>query len=263
MNAFNRLEIASLLQSKPATIPLPTGEVLDIIMSRRFGVNYYPIIDVQSGEVSGHQASASFHTSKQVAVSAGDMFAHLHKNPLLLFHTELEMKKLQVAHAPDDGLLVLDLDIDSLFEGGDNEDNALLQLFKQHAWSERELVINIVENHNLADAYRSQRAIEMLQTSGTAIALEDVGVRWGMFSLSAFMDASIIKFNGNALRAIDDNAANTMVDWLVSAARRIGVSVLMSGVDNCEEFEWAKRMGIDRVQGQLFSKHEVKIRHCR
>ena len=77
------------------------------------------------------------------------------------------------------------------------------------------------------------------------------------------MDASIIKFNGNALRAIDDNAANTMVDWLVSAARRIGVSVLMSGVDNCEEFEWAKRMGIDRVQGQLFSKHELKIRHCR
>lgn len=262
MNAFNRLEIASLLQSRPAVLPLPTEEVLDIILARRFGVSYRPIIEVQSGEVSGYQASAYFHTKKQLAVHAGDMFAYLHKNPLLLLHTELEMKKLQIAHAPGAGLLMLDLDIDSFFEGGDDEQNPFLQLFKQHAWSERELMVNIVENHNLADAYRSQRAIEMLQSSGTAIALEDVGVRWGMFSLSAFMDASLIKFNGAALQAIDSKAASSIVDWLVSAARRIGVSIVMNGVDSCEQFEWAKRMGIDRVQGRLFGKHDIRIRHC-
>ncbi|HSH73907.1 MAG TPA: EAL domain-containing protein [Methylophilaceae bacterium] len=261
MNAFNRLEIASLLRSQyRAEQELQATEVLDVIMLQRFGVEYQPIVEVQAGEVIGHQASACFWNSDKEMISAGKMFAYLHKNPLLLFHTELEMKKLQITHAPDNGLLMLDLDIDSFFEGGEESNNPFLVLFKAHAWSERELVINIVENHNMADAYRSQRVIEMLQQSGTPIALEDIGARWGMFSLSAFMDASIIKFNGNILQQFNHKAAQAMVDWLVSAARRIGVSVVMSGVDSCEQFEWAKRMGVDCVQGSLFDRNNIHIR---
>jgi len=262
MNAFNQLETLSLLQSQySAEQELQAEDVLDVIMSRRFGVEYHPIVEVQAGEIVGHQASACFWNNRQEAISAGKMFACLHKNPLLLFHTELEMKKLQITHAPGNGLLMLDLDIDSFFEGGESSNNPFLSLFKEHAWSERELIINIVENHNLTDAYRAQRVIEMLQQSGTSIALEDIGVRWGMFSLSAFMDARLIKFNGAALRQLNHKAAQAMVDWLVSAARRIGVNIVMSGVDSCEQFEWAKRMGVDCVQGALFARNNIQTRH--
>jgi len=262
MNAFNRLELASLLRSQQDdTHTLEAQLVLDIILSRRFGVAYQPIVDVQAGEVVGYQASACFWTEEKQAISAGAMFAYLHKNPLLLFHTELEMKKLQINHAPDSGLLMLDLDIDSFFEGGEESSNPFLVLFKEHAWSDRELIINIVENHNMADAYRSQRVIEMLQQNGTSVALEDIGVRWGMFSLSAFMDARIIKLNGTALQQLNQKAAQAMVDWLVSAARRIGVNIVMSGIDSCEQFEWAKRMRVDYVQGSLFARNNIRIQH--
>lgn len=262
MNAFNHLEIDALLGAKPAAPQsLQAEQVLDVIMSRRFGVNYQPIVEVQSCEVIGHQASAHFHTREQQTINAGDMFGYLHRNPLLLYHTELEMKKLQISHAPSDGLLMMDLDIDSFVEGGLHQDNALLKLFKQHIWYERELVINVVENHNLADAQRSQCVIEMLQQNGVSVALEDLGVRWGMFSMSAFMDARIIKFNGNALQQLNSKGAQAMVDWLVSAARRLGVSIVMSGVDSCEQFEWAKRMGVDCIQGSLFARQNVLVRH--
>ena len=258
MNAINRLELKALFASQ-ALDPheLPAHEMLDVVMSRRFGVEYQPIVEVQACEVMGYQASARFWNAEQQALDAGRMFASLHRNPLLLFYTELEMKRLQIAQAPGQGWLMLDLDIDSFFEGGDHLDNPFLQLFKTHAWTERELLVNIVENHNLADAQRSQRMIELLQQSGTSVALEDVGVRWGMFSLSAFMDATVIKFNGQQLRNMDENAAQAVVDWLVSAARRIGVHVIMSGIDSCEEFEWAKRFGVDYVQGGLFAKQEI------
>lgn len=260
MNALNRLEMHALhALSDPAE--LSADEVLDVILARRFGVEYQPIIDLQGNEIFGYQASARFWAHDQRQLSAGRMFARLHENPLLLFYTELEMKKLQISHHPGGGCLMLDLDIDSFFEGGEALDNPFLRLFKGHAWSEHELIVNVVENHNTADALRSQRMIELLQRSGTSVALEDIGVRWGMFSLSAFLDASVVKFNGMALKQLNEHAAEATLDWLVSAARKIGVQTILDGVSSCEELEWAKRMGVDCVQGELFSRQFVRVRN--
>ena len=262
MNAFNRSEIHALTFSQEVDpCELQANEVLDIVLSRRFGVEYQPIVEVQAGEIVGYQAAARFWTKDQRILNAGRMFACLHKNPLLLFHVELELKKLQISQFPGSGWLILDLDIDSFFEGGASLQNPFLQLFKEYAWSDCELIINVVENHNMADAHRSQRMIELLQQSGTAVALEDIGVRWGMFSLSAFLDASVIKFNGLALKALNESAAQATLDWLVSAARRIGVQTILDGVSTCEQFDWARRMGVDCVQGSLFARQVIQVRN--
>lgn len=261
MNAFTAMERQVLAISQPVEVDhLRADEILDVLLSRRFGVEYKPIIEVQAGEVVGYQAQARFWTAAQQPIPTGAMFACLHRNPLLLYHAELEIKKLQIAQAPASGWLMLNLDIDSFFEAGDDLRNAFLQLLKQYAWSDREIIINIVENHNLADAHRSQRMIALLQQNGTAVALEDMGIRWGMFSLSAFLDASVIRFNGAGLRALNEKGAQATVDWLVSAARRIGVQTIMSGVDSCDQFDWAKRLGVDCVQGRLFERQAVKMR---
>jgi EAL domain-containing protein (putative c-di-GMP-specific phosphodiesterase class I) len=260
MNAFSTIEVGILSQQGEIDPEvLAPDELLDVVLSRRFGVEYQPVIDVQAGDVAGYQASARFWTRARQSINAGRMFAALHRNPLLLYYAELEIKKLQITHAPALGWLMLDLDIDSFFEGGNDVDNAFLQLFRQYSWSEREIIVNIVENHNIADAQRSQRMIALLQQGGTAVALEDIGVRWGMFSLSAFLDAAVVKFNGLALQALNEKAAQATVDWLVSAARRIGVQTLMAGVDSCVQFEWAKRMGVDCVQGRLFERQVMRV----
>jgi EAL domain-containing protein (putative c-di-GMP-specific phosphodiesterase class I) len=265
MNAFCDLELSALTNDAViAPQDLSASNMLDVLLYQRFGAVYRPIVSVQAAEVVGYQASARFWTKDHQALDAGQMFAHLHQNPLLLFHTELEMKKLQIEKFPfkahDAHWLMLDLDIDSFVEGGQSLTNPFLALFKSYAWSERELVINLVENHHTADALRSQRVIELLQQSGTAVAMEDIGVRWGMFSLSAFLDASIIKFNGTELRRLNASAATATIDWLVSAARRIGVQTMMAGVSDCQGFEWAKRLGVDCVQGGLFNRQTISVR---
>ncbi|WP_137719058.1 EAL domain-containing protein [Methylobacillus flagellatus] len=273
MNAFHYAELQQLAQLESSAVRrealglaavrldpngLPAQQVLDIVMSRRFGTDYRPVVDVQSQEVQGYQAKAAFHTASGQRISAGKMFAVLHRNPLLLYHTELEMKKLQIERAPQVGWLMLDLDIDSFMEGGAGQENPFLQLFRQHAWNEPELIINIVENHNLADAARAQQMIVLLQQSGTSVAMEDVGLRWGMFSLSAFVDARVIKFNRQALQGLNPRAAEATLDWLVSAARRIGVQTILDGVASCEHFDWAQRMGVDYVQGRLFARQHIR-----
>lgn len=261
MNAFNRSEIGALMQGRevePALL-MPT-ELLDVIMERRFGSSYHPIVDVQSGELLGYQASANFWTRDYRPLPMDGMQESLRSNPLLQFHLELQIKQQQISRFPGSGWLMLDLDLDSFFAGGEDERNPFLHMFREHAWSERELMINIVEHPGHADAYRSQQMIALLQQSGTAVALEDIGIRWGMFSLSAFMDASVIKFSSLSLRSLDMKAAQATVEWLVSAARKLGVQTIMSNVDSCAALDWARRMGIDCVQGSLFAKQKLQAR---
>jgi len=265
MNAFSHAELSAIsVEELASPQSLSPAEMLDVLLGQNFGVEYQPIVSVQAGEVAGYQAAARFWTRDMHPLDTNLMFAHLHQNPLLLFYTELQMKKLQIDRFPFGhhaaNWLMLDLDIDSFMEANQGINNPFIDLFKLHSWSERELVINLVENHHTADAYRSQRVIELLQQNGIAVAMEDAGVRWGMFSLSAFLDASIIKFNGMELQRLNESAAEATVDWLVSAARRIGVQTIMSGVSDCQQFEWAKRLGVDCVQGRLFDRQNVAIR---
>lgn len=267
MNAFNHAELSAIrFNQPPASLDLAPVELLEVLLKRYFGVEYRPIVSVQAGEVTGYQAAARFWTRDMRPLDTGRMFAHLHQNPLLLFHTELQMKRLQIERFPFGqhaaNQLMLDLDIDSFMEAEQESSNPFIELFKLYSWSERELVINLVENRrtDTADAGRSQRVIELLQQNGIAVAMEDAGVRWGTFSLSAFLDASIIKFNGAGLQRLNASAAEATVDWLVSAARRIGVQTLMSGISDCQQFEWAKRLGVDCVQGRLFERQSVAVR---
>lgn len=260
MNAFNRLELQALYMDHPAPVgEQATGEVLEAIVSQRFGVEYQAIVGVQSGEIEGYQASARFWSKNKDAVCAQRVFACLRQNPGLFFYTELGLKKLQIAHSPAGGWLMLDLDIDSLMQGGETMDNPFLVLFREHTWTDCELMINLV-GHSATDADRLQRAIALLQQSGTALALKDMGIHWGTFSLSSFLDASMIKFDGAALKALTQDAAQVIVEWLVSAARRIGVQTIMSEVNSCEQLEWARKLGVDNVQGRLFERQATQAR---
>ncbi|ABE48656.1 EAL domain-containing protein [Methylobacillus flagellatus] len=260
MNAFNQSELGALLLDREvAPQEMAPNELLDVVMSRHFGTDYQPIVDVQSSEMLGYEARARFWARGGRPIDADKLRMSLRKNPLLLFHLELELKKQQIADFPGEGWLMLDLDMDSFFAGGEGTDNPFLNLFREHAWSDREIIINVVQNHTMQETLRTQHMMDLLQHSGTSVALEDAGLSWGMFSLSAFLDAAMVKFSSRALLDMDGKAAQAMVDWLVGAARKIGVQTVMTGVDTCAALEWARKMRIDCVQGRLFSKQAMQV----
>lgn len=262
MNAFVKQEIKAIgLEAGLDPTLLPPAELLDVIFGRRFGVEYQPLVSVQSGQVIGYQATARFWTNTNRLLHTGKMFRCLHRNPLLLFHAEYELKKLQIEKCPATGMLILDLDIDSFLEGGKDQGNPFLKLFKEHIWAEREdLIINIVENADTADALQSQRMVEMLQEAGISVAMEDIGVRWGMFSIGAFIDARVIRFNGLAMQALDQAAARAALEWMLEAAKRIGVQTILGGIDTPAQLDWARGLGVDCLQGPIFNKRNVLIK---
>ncbi|SNR89682.1 EAL domain, c-di-GMP-specific phosphodiesterase class I (or its enzymatically inactive variant) [Methylobacillus rhizosphaerae] len=259
MNAFNHSEMHALRLNHGGPRKMVSSELLGAMMARQFSTCYQPIVDVQSTEMLGYEAHTRYWSQSGDALNMQSMHWSLRHNPLLLLHLELGLKKLQISAFPGEGWLMLDMNVDSFFAGGEGEDNPFIAMFKEYAWSDREIVINLVSHGDKQDPWRAQHAMDLLQQSGVTVALEDPGVYWGMFSLSAFLDAAMVKVSSRVLHELDEKTAQAMVDWLVGAARKLGVQTVMTDVETCATLDWARKMGVDCVQGPLFARQNLQV----
>lgn len=259
MNAFNHSEMHALRLNHGGMHNMVSSEQLGTMIARRFGTCYQPIVDAQSTEMLGYEAHTRYWSRSGDTLDMATLHSGLRHNPLLLLHLELGLKKLQIAAFPGEGWLMLDMDVDSFFAGGEGDDNPFLPMFKEYAWSDREIVVNLVSHGDKQDPWRAQHAMDLLQQSGMTVALEDPGVYWGMFSLGTFLDAAMVKVSSRILQELDEKAAQAMVDWLVGAARKLGVQTVMTGVETCATLDWARKMGMDCVQGPLFARQNLQV----
>lgn len=93
MNAFNRLELQTLSRNDAfIENAVLSPEVLEVVKSQRYGIEYQPIVDVRSGEVEGYQASARFWNKNWSVLSPQKMFANLRHDPYMFFRTELALQ---------------------------------------------------------------------------------------------------------------------------------------------------------------------------
>ena len=241
MNAFHTAELAKLQHTPRVS---PREEIQDTF----FHGAYAPVIDVRSGEVIGFQTSERFWTGRCRNPGPGRALTSRLRRPSLSYYGRLGLKQQQILCAPDHGWVMLDLDVDSFFAADAEPHNAYLQLFRQYAWTEREIIVNIVGQPKNADL---QAMADRLQQYGIEIALNAAGLHRGQFSLEALLDATIVQFDSSNLDRAP-GPAGFSAETLMQIARDVGIQTVMTGVDRPEHYDRARRRGVDGVQGRLF-----------
>lgn len=234
MNAFHTLELARL-----RTVPdMPrNAAMLEAPVPGCPSGAYTPVIGVRSGEAIGFQAVARYSTGYDMPERALGMPA---------------LQRQQIAHAPDRGWLMLQLDASRFLASAARSQQSMLRLLGEYAWSEREIVVKLVCADDRADPAKVEEVADLLQRRGIAIAVEESDLRRGLISLATLLDAAVILFHSSALRLKTQGAA--AVEVLLRVARDAGIAVVMTGVDHVEHYRWARRMGVDGVQGRFCTR---------
>lgn len=237
---------------------LHAHQVLDIAISRRFGVEYQPLIDVASGEVIAYEALARFYRADGMAVPPNRMFEALHENPLLLLYVELEMKRLQLLHAPQAPNLFLNLDPDSFHSGEGVKHNLFIDLFRQHRQASRRITIEVIENLSIQDVERSREMISAIKGAGFGVALDDMGVAGTVVSYDTLSESSVVKFDRSWLERRSPRR-EAALRWFIGLARELGVNTVLEGVETPEHLSFAQAAGFDCVQGWLFRDRFIRV----
>lgn len=230
--------------------------ILECLTSRRFAVEYQPLVSVQTGETHCHEALARFIDHAGQALRPDHVFEALHDNPLLLLHAEVEMKRLQLAEAPQHGLLFVNLDPDSYAVGeSETGENVFLPILRQQR---SRLVVEVIENLHLQDIDLSERMMRELDQDKIRLAIDDLASSRGLISYAGLMHAAFLKFDRSWLAGELTGRQRTILTWALAQAADLGLTTVLEGIETHEHLAMARQMGFDLAQGFLFRDRFVQ-----
>jgi len=230
-------------------------ELLEVLESGRFGVQYEPIVDIATGETIAYEALARFHGADGRTFSPAKVFAWLHGAPSLLVETELALKRLQLERAPNHTLFV-NLDPDS-YHGAPGAGAALLRLLGQ---ARVDVVVEAIENIDAASAERNRHMVAGLRGAGIPFALDDVGAANGLVSFDMLAFADYLKLDRSLVRAPREPRRLAVAEALVAMTARTGARAVMEGIETKDDLELARDLGIGLVQGYLYRDRFIRVK---
>ena len=101
----------------------------------------------------------------------------------------------------------------------------------------------------------AMRFIEVLHGIGCQFSMDDFGSGLGAFSNLKQLPLDFVKVDGTFTRnLISDQINQEMVSALINLARRLEFRVIAEQVEEQEDFDWLRDIGVDYVQGNFIEK---------
>ncbi|RBP84832.1 EAL domain-containing protein [Marinomonas rhizomae] len=225
--------------------------LLELIEAKRFGVEYQPIVELKTGDVFAFEALSRFRSLKGDFIRPDYVYAALHDNPLLLFQVEFAQKKIQLENLSSAERIFVNLDQDAFYACGQSvEDNAFIQLI-QSAGRDR-VVVELIENSEISDALMSLSMIEAFNGLEVRTALDDLCNPKSMLSVAVLQLVEWVKLDKYVLEKRLDANFMVFVSKIIDFAHATGKQVILEGVECEEDLIFARKIGVDFVQGFYF-----------
>jgi len=128
----------------------------------------------------------------------------------------------------------------------------LIQSFKEEKLDPKNFCIEITEDEDI-DALELIPAIKVLKKEGFEIAMDDFGTGYSSLDRLSVLEVDTVKIDRSILLTAE-SGNNTILEWAISLTKRLGVSVVVEGVETLEQLTLVKLLGADSVQGFLYSK---------
>lgn len=210
-----------------------------------YSAEYQPIIGLTSQQIFAYEALARFYNVNQAPVSPISVFQALHSNSKLLGRTELQLKWLQIAAAPVNTHLFINLDPHALTE---EVRLPMLELLTP----DKRLVVELIENSDLQDSHASMMLLEALHKQGISSALDDIGASESMLSIDLMVSVEYMKFDRRWVALLDEPDYERLFRHLLTFARASGRKTVLEGVETEAQLMRLQDYPLDFVQGFLY-----------
>ncbi|GGN25651.1 MULTISPECIES: EAL domain-containing protein [Marinomonas] len=222
--------------------------LLELVESKRFGVEYQPIIELKTGDLFAYEALSRFRAMDGAYIRPDHVYAALHDNPLLLFQVELAQKKIQLERLVCSEKIFVNLDQDAFYACGQTAaENPFVDLILSAGRDK--VVVELIENSEMSDALMSLSMIEVFNGLGIRTALDDLCNPKSMLSVAVLQLVEWVKLDKCVLENRYDKHFMIFVSKIIDFAHATGKQVILEGVEVEEDLQFARSIGVDFVQG--------------
>lgn len=126
---------------------------------------------------------------------------------------------------------------------------------KKHGYTNEQLCIEVTESA-FADLY--EQLIDntrQLRALGFQVALDDFGKGFSSFRYLVDLDLDIVKIDRYFVnKPIEDKNYEIFISGLIFTLKSLGLTVLIEGIENEEQYRFFQRLGVHQMQGFLLDK---------
>jgi len=220
----------------------------NILEKKSYGVEYQPFISTKNKEVMAYEALSRFSDKN---ITPNMFFTICHNFPDLFFKAEQILKSYQFLNRPKNKKLFVNFDPHVFLEK--DKVNEVFSLFNK----QENFVIELVENSH--EMINTKTLLQIFDKLHYDFAIDDFFKENSMLSIQLLSKCDYLKLDMDVLKEMNNNKSfSSIVEGLVKFSHSLDKKVVLEGVEVQSDFELAKELKIDLVQGFLFKSQFIK-----
>ena len=224
-------------------------------------LHYQPIVDTQTGHVSGFEALMRWNHYERgfiypslfipVAEETGAIYElskwALEESAHMLARLEKELG--------DHGKLFVSVNFASSdFMEPDFVENTI-SIIKQAGLQPHQLHVEITERTLIREPERAQDALEVLKDSGVHISLDDFGTGYSSLSYLRHFKIDTLKIDRSFVcDMFADDSAMALIKSIIALAKNMKMVIIAEGAETVEEANMLRDLGCEMVQGYYYAR---------
>ncbi len=116
------------------------------------------------------------------------------------------------------------------------------------------LKIEITESAFISNQELLKREVARFRSSGFDVWMDDFGSEYSTLNLMQELDFDLIKIDMQFMENFSAASRNSIIiSDIIDMAKRMGITTLIEGVENREDYQALRMMGCEKIQGFLFN----------
>ena len=231
-------------------------ELRAAVATDQIEVYFQPIVSVATRQIVGFEALARWRSTLLGPVSPAEFIPIVEEIGLMEEMGAAMLRRACKACAgwPDEVCVSVNLS-STQFRSGNLESTILSALADAQLAPER-LDLEITESTLLEDRGDTRRTLQSLRAQGMRVSLDDFGTGYSSLSYLLSFPLDRIKIDRSFTMGLGlQERASVLVEGVSSMSRKLGMSVLIEGVETAKQLRMIEALGtISEAQGYLFSR---------
>jgi diguanylate cyclase (GGDEF)-like protein/PAS domain S-box-containing protein len=235
-------------------------ELRQVVECSLLGIHYQPIIDLQTGNISGLEALARWPADwPQVAPSEFITIAEETGVIGALGEQVMRRALATLAGWRADGLIGDDVCMSVNLSGRQLDDpgwaERVRSAINEAALPPHALKLEITESTLMQEIERTQEVFTQVTDAGVGLHLDDFGTGYSSLTALHRFPVDALKIDRSFVSTIDaaEQPGDVIVRSTVALAHSLGLPVIAEGIESAEQLAHLRSLGCEFGQGYLFS----------
>lgn len=230
--------------------------VINAVRNKKIGVAYQPQISLKTGKVVGFEAllrpdiyEVPISTAKFISICSNNGLVTNLDTCVLINALDMYNKIKESGYDMDDFMLSVNITPESLPKIDVDE---LEELVREYNIPNSAVKFELVEEVLIRD--KEIEVLRKITDKGFRIALDDFSAGHSSLKYLFKIDPHTVKLDKSLIPDMSNEKEKLVYTFVTDLCKKLGLTTIAEGVETVDELDFMKELGIDKVQGYIYSK---------